>query len=159
MRGHVTNELDVDLPADEIWAIYRSPEFPKLILGMLPPGVLEKLEVVEGDGGAGCVLHIILAPGSPEPREWMEEFVEINNEKKVKRVRMIQGGFLDLGFNFYENVFEITEIDECSCVYKSSVIYEADDNKFSTSAPLVSAASAWGIPYAIANHIMERKDM
>ncbi|KAK9095526.1 hypothetical protein Scep_026995 [Stephania cephalantha] len=158
MRGNLSTELVVKAPAHEIWGAISSPQTPHLILTLLP-NLFEKIEIVKGHGGVGSILHVVLSKGSPEPREWMEEFVEINNEKKLKRIRMIQGGFLDLGFNFYENVFEITEIDECSCIYKSSVIYEADDNKFSASAPLVSAASAWGIPYAIANHIMERKDM
>ncbi|KAK9144289.1 hypothetical protein Sjap_004192 [Stephania japonica] len=158
MRGNLSTELVVGASAHEIWSAISSPKTPNLILTLLP-NLFEKIEIVKGDGGPGSILHVVLSQGSPEPREWIEEFVEINNENKVKRVRMIQGGFLDLGFSFYEVLFEITEIDECSCLYKSSIIYEADDNQFSAIAPSINAASAWGIPFAIANHIMERKDM
>ncbi|KAK9095525.1 hypothetical protein Scep_026994 [Stephania cephalantha] len=154
MRGHVTNELDVDLPADEIWAIYRSPEFPKLILGMLPPGVLEKLEVVEGDGGAGCVLHIILAPGFPGPCEWKERFVEINDETKTKVVRQIEGGFLDIGFTLYEDVFKIIERGPSSCTIQSSAFFEVKD-EFESKASLITADTLWWMAKGVAEHALK----
>ncbi|KAK9095527.1 hypothetical protein Scep_026996 [Stephania cephalantha] len=126
MRGHVTNELDVDLPADDVWVVYRSPDLPKLIVE-LQPGVFEKLDIVEGDGGVGTILHIILASGIDGPREWKEEFVEINDETRTKVVRQVKGGFLDIGFQLYEDVFKIIERGPCSCTIESSVFFQVED--------------------------------
>lgn len=64
MRGHVTNEMDVvGASADEIWAVYGSKDLPKLII-TLQPGVFEKIDYVEGDGGQGTILHIVMAQGT-----------------------------------------------------------------------------------------------
>ncbi|KAK9144288.1 hypothetical protein Sjap_004191 [Stephania japonica] len=152
MRGHVTNELDVDLPADDVWAVYRSPDLPKLIVE-LQPGVFEKLDIVEGDGGVGTVLHIILASGVEGPREWNEEFVEINDETRTKVVRQVKGGFLDIGFQLYEDVFKIIERGPCSCTIDSSVFFQVED-KFESNASLITADSSWEMAKAIANYAL-----
>ena len=155
MRGHVTNELDVPLPADDVWAVYGSPDLPRMIT-YLEPGVFEKLDIVEGDGGEGTVIHIVLAPGNGGPRAWEEKFVEINHKTRTKVARQINGGFLDIGFTLYQDVFKVIEKDANSCIIQSTVAYDVEE-KFEANASLITADSLWGMAKAIANYAIQKK--
>lgn len=61
MKGNLTHELEVSLPADEVWEVYGSLRLAELVVELLP-NIISKVVVEEGDGGAGTVLHLTL-PG------------------------------------------------------------------------------------------------
>ncbi|OVA02898.1 hypothetical protein BVC80_9095g97 [Macleaya cordata] len=64
MRYELINEFEVvGASADDVWAVYSSPNLPKLIVELLP-GVFERIDVVEGDGHVGTVLHLVYPPGT-----------------------------------------------------------------------------------------------
>ncbi|KAI3911562.1 hypothetical protein MKW92_048773 [Papaver armeniacum] len=129
MRSHVTNEMDVGgASADEIWAVYGSKDLPMLII-TLQPGVFDKIDYVEGDGGQGTILHIGMVQGIPGLHEWTEKFVTIYNRRRVKQLQQIQNGYLDLGFS-------LTTI-------RSTVQIDLDDKNFEANARLITIDSMW----------------
>ncbi|XP_043687466.1 S-norcoclaurine synthase 1-like [Telopea speciosissima] len=152
MRGRLSYELDVGASAEEVWKIYSSPELPT-ILAKIYPGVTEKIEM-NGNGGAGTTIHIVLAQGLPEPRSWKEVFVKIDNQERLRVVKQIEGGYLDMGFDSFEYYFKIIEKDEHSCIIRSTMAFEIDD-KLEGKAFLVNGNLMWGMAKAIASYVVE----
>nr|ACO90255.1 pathogenesis-related (PR)-10-related norcoclaurine synthase-like protein [Eschscholzia californica] len=156
MRGHVTNEMDVvGASADEIWAIYGSHDLPRLIID-LQPGVFERIDILEGDGGEGTILHIVMAQGIPGPREWKEKFVKLDDQERVKVIQQIEGGYLDLGFSLHQDTFEILPIDNNSCIIRSTVTIDLD-NQFESNASLITVDSLWGMAKSIVKYVLDNK--
>ncbi|KAF6151697.1 hypothetical protein GIB67_001980 [Kingdonia uniflora] len=153
MRGYVSSELTVGAPAADVWAVYSSPELPKLIVRLTD--VFKKIDILEGDGHVGTVLHITLA-GSDEPLTWNEKFMTIDHEKRLKVVQQIKGGYLDLGFTLYQDIFKIIDKGPNSCIIKSSSKFEVDD-KFEANAALIDADSNQGMAKAIAKFVLQSK--
>ena len=62
MKGSLSHELETGHSAGDVWEVYGS-----LLLGQLIPQVLpdifSNVEVVEGDGAVGTVLHLTYIPG------------------------------------------------------------------------------------------------
>nr|DAD17840.1 TPA_asm: hypothetical protein HUJ06_019303 [Nelumbo nucifera] len=56
MIGRVVNEMEVGVPADDIWAVYSSPELPRLFVQLMP-NVIKKIDILQGDG-TGCRSHV-----------------------------------------------------------------------------------------------------
>ncbi|KAI3936478.1 hypothetical protein MKX01_028108 [Papaver californicum] len=156
MRGHVTNEFDVvGASADEIWAVYGDKNLPNYV-SSLQPGLFEVLEIVEGDGGVGTVLHIILSQGIPGPHEWKEKFTKIDDGKMVKQVTQVEGGFLGIGFKLHEITFEILPKDKDSCIIRSSVTVDID-SQFEANASAVTVDSMYGMARAITKYVLDNK--
>ncbi|KAF6135076.1 hypothetical protein GIB67_040387 [Kingdonia uniflora] len=156
MHGEVFTVLDVSASADDVWAVFRSPELPNILLQVLPM-LFEKIIPVSGDGGAGTVVHIVLTPGMPEPRSWNEQFVTIDDKKKTKVIRMIEGGYLDLGFTKYEIIFNVIEKDANLCTIKATTAFEADEEKFTANATRVTPAATWAFSKGIATYVLQKK--
>lgn len=55
-------EMKVNLPAQEVWAVFRSLNFAKILL-KLSPEYFKAIEYVRGYGGEGTLLNITLQPG------------------------------------------------------------------------------------------------
>lgn len=62
MEGSICHEFETGLPAAAVWEVYGSLLFGKLMPQLLPE-VVSKVELVEGDGGAGTVLLVTFPPG------------------------------------------------------------------------------------------------
>ena len=60
MFGELSYEVEIDVPAGDAWELYSSLQLAKVVQEGLD--MLEKFELVEGDGGVGTVLQITLAP-------------------------------------------------------------------------------------------------
>lgn len=61
MFGQVSYDVEVDVPAGDAWELYSTLQLAKVVQEGLSP-MLEKVELVEGDGGVGTVLELTLAP-------------------------------------------------------------------------------------------------
>ena len=57
MKGAVSHELEVALPARKIWAVYRGLRLAELIVELLP-NLLDKFDIVQGDGEVGTILRL-----------------------------------------------------------------------------------------------------
>ncbi|XP_020083883.1 S-norcoclaurine synthase 2-like [Ananas comosus] len=155
MKGSLCHELEVGLPAGEIWEVYGTLRLARLAVELLP-NILQKADIVHGDGGVGTVLHLTFPPGNPGPQYYKEKFTKVDNDNYVKEAVVIEGGYLELGFTSYLVRFEIVKKDGDSSVIRSSIEYEIDDENagnasFVTTGPLVSIAEA------ISSHLMKQK--
>ncbi|KAF6149705.1 hypothetical protein GIB67_017438 [Kingdonia uniflora] len=155
MRGEVSTYLVVNASAKDVWAVFRSPDLPRIVPNLIP-GVFKEIKILKGDGGVGSVLRNVLAKGIPGPRSWEEKIVMIDNVKRMKRIRMTKGGFLDLGFRSYENFFKIIEKGTKSCMIKSAVIFKADEDKFESNAFRIRVDATWGFSKAIAFYVVQK---
>lgn len=62
MHGQLSQETEVSLPASEVWEVYGGLKMGKLVAELLPT-IIEKVELVEGDGGVGTVLKVTFPSG------------------------------------------------------------------------------------------------
>nr|CAD1845042.1 unnamed protein product [Ananas comosus var. bracteatus] len=105
-EGKPLHELEVGLPAGEIWEVYGTLRLARLAVELLP-NILQKADIVHGDGGVGTVLHLTFPPGNPGPQYYKEKFTKVDNDNYVKEAVVIEGGYLQLGFTSYLVRFEI----------------------------------------------------
>ncbi|OVA02868.1 Bet v I domain [Macleaya cordata] len=155
MRKELTNEMEVAASADKIWAVYSSPNLPKLIVELLPT-VFDRIDIIEGDGGVGTVLYILSPPGSV-PLSYKEKFVTIDNEKRLKEVQQIEGGYLDMGVTYYMDSFHILEKGPDSCIIKSTTTYEIKDELADKVSSLITIDSLVGMAKAISKYVLDQK--
>ncbi|PIA26972.1 hypothetical protein AQUCO_08400025v1 [Aquilegia coerulea] len=159
MEGHLSHELEVNVPANEVWEVYRGLELGRLVTELLP-NLIEKVELVEGDGGVGTILNVVF-PIPPETpaifTSWKEKFTKIDDEKRLKEAEVIEGAFLQLGFSLYRVTFVINEKDANSCIIKSMVDYKLDTES-AANASLVSTQALELIAQAIGKYLTDKKN-
>ncbi|XP_048559666.1 norbelladine synthase-like [Triticum urartu] len=154
--GSLWHEFETDLPAADVWEVYGGLALGQLVPQLLPQ-VLSKVELVEGDGGAGTVLLVTFPPaGASEPRSYKEKFNVVDDEKYIKEAETVEGGFLDLGFRKYVVRFEVVGKEDGTSVIRSTVEYEVDI-EHAKNASLVSTEAVASIAEAITKHIKEQK--
>nr|GEW27788.1 S-norcoclaurine synthase 2-like [Tanacetum cinerariifolium] len=145
MFGTLSEVTEVKVPSSKAWALYGTLELGKVIAGK----VVEAVDVVEGDGGTGTILKLTLKPGSGFTY-YKEKFTKVDNENKVKVAEIVEGGFLDIGFNFYRMKAEIIEDPKddtgSSCIVKATLEYDVKEEfaanaSFATNEPLVAIMS------------------
>jgi hypothetical protein len=62
MVGQLSHEVEVNVAASEAWELYSSLRLAKLVEEELS-SLIEKVEVIEGDGGVGTILKLTFPPG------------------------------------------------------------------------------------------------
>ncbi|KAF5175829.1 S-norcoclaurine synthase [Thalictrum thalictroides] len=151
MRAQVWSELEVNLPADDIWAVYSSPDLPRLIVELMPTR-FQKIDVLQGDGTQGTILHITLQPSNSGPLVWKEQFTTIDHTNRIKVVRQIEGGFLDIGFTMYENIFTITARGPNACTIRATASFDVNEG-FESNTSLITAN--WRMARAIVDYVVQ----
>ncbi|XP_021283381.1 S-norcoclaurine synthase 2-like [Herrania umbratica] len=126
MRGYLSQDTLVEVPAVVLWDVYRSLQLGKLASELLRDFV-SKVEFVKGDGGAGTIVKITFPPGTPGPGYMTELFTNIDDEIRLKEAEIIEGGFNSVGFDLYRICSQIIEKDAESSIVRSSIEYEIDD--------------------------------
>ncbi|KAM0935391.1 putative (S)-norcoclaurine synthase [Dioscorea sansibarensis] len=156
MKGAVSHELEVALPAEKIWAVYRGLRLAELIVELLP-NLLDKFDIVQGDGEVGTILRLHWPSGTPMATGiYKEKFTKIDDERRVKEVHTIKGGFLLLGFTSYMVRLEIIAKGETASVVRSIIEYEVDD-EFADNASFVSTATLATIHETIGKYLVEQE--
>ncbi|KAL5721650.1 hypothetical protein ACHQM5_005270 [Ranunculus cassubicifolius] len=153
MKAAVWSELEVDLSAEEMWAVYSSPDLPRLIVELMPT-YFERIDYVEGDGNQGTVIGITLQPTISGPLTWNEQFVIIDDGTMTKVVRQVSGGHLDIGFTLYENIFQITARSKNACTVRATLSFDINEESQSNSS-LITAG--WGMATVIRDYIKAQK--
>ncbi|XP_009628155.1 norbelladine synthase-like [Nicotiana tabacum] len=133
MKGTISDEIEVNVPANVAWELYGTLHLSRFIVQELPT-LLDKVEVIEGDGSTGTVLKITFPQGTPGIPYFKERLNIVDNEKRYKQSEVIEGGYVDLGYIFYGIRFEVIEKDENSCITKFTVSYEVEDVKLANHA-------------------------
>ncbi|XP_062001537.1 norbelladine synthase-like [Rosa rugosa] len=150
--GQVLHELEVQVCASQAWELMGTLELAKLIQQTLTD-VIDNIEVVQGDGQAGTIIKVTFAPGVPGPRWQKEKFTMVDNEKRVKEVEVIEGGYLELGFTLFRVRGEIIESASCCCIIKSTIEYELKEDA-AANVSLVSAHPFAKIAEIAKNHLL-----
>ncbi|KAL7108087.1 hypothetical protein ACP275_06G093100 [Erythranthe tilingii] len=155
MFGTVSSEREVKVPASEAWKLYSTLELAKIVAEALP-SLISKINVVQGDGGAGTILELFFPPGGAGLSSYKEKFTVVDDEKRVKETEVVEGGFLDLGFSLYRVRFEVFDKDEEDeyCITKATIEYEVGEESAANSA-LVSIQPLVTIMEAAALHLIQ----
>ncbi|CAI9773274.1 unnamed protein product [Fraxinus pennsylvanica] len=145
MFGTASDQREVNVPASEAWKVYGTLELGKIAQETLPQW-FQKIEVVEGDGGAGTIIEIIFSSGAGLSSR-KEKFTIVDDERRVKEIDVVEGGYLDMGFKFYRGRLEVIENEENSCITKATIEYEVEEDfvanaSFATIKPLVDIMDA-----------------
>nr|XP_025885673.1 S-norcoclaurine synthase 2-like isoform X1 [Solanum lycopersicum] len=124
--GTISDEIEVNVPSNVAWELYGTLHLSRFIVQEMPT-LLNKVDVIEGDGSTATVLKIIFPEGTPGIPYFKERFNIVDNEKRYKLSQVIEGGYVDLGYIFYGIRFEVNEKDENSCITKFTVNYEVEE--------------------------------
>lgn len=151
MFGTICDEIEVNATAGAAWEVYGSLKLAELVEKGLP-GVIDKIEVVEGDGSAGTILKLVFAPSALGFSYYKEKFTKVDDETRVKVTEAVEGGYLDVGFNLYRVRFEIIEKDEKSCITKATIEYDIKED-YAANASLVSIEPLKAIMKIVANYL------
>ncbi|PIA39948.1 hypothetical protein AQUCO_02600411v1 [Aquilegia coerulea] len=154
MVGKIEHELEVTVPASEVWKIYGGLELADLICKLLPD-IFENVEVVEGDGGVGTILKIVYGKGTPMVTYQKQKFTVVDNEKRFIVAEVFEGGLLDHGFSLYRFMFQIIEKDANSSIIKSSIEYEVKPGSEANEA-FSSVKGLEVMAEAVAKHLKEK---
>ncbi|KAK9068566.1 hypothetical protein SSX86_012681 [Deinandra increscens subsp. villosa] len=126
MFGSLSEEVEVKVAANKAWEIYGTMKLEEFA----GKHILEKLDVIEGDGGVGTVLKLTFKPGSGISY-YKEKFTMFDNDNMVREAEMIEGGYLDFGFTLYRVRITVkdnaTDATGSSCVVKITIEYEVKE--------------------------------
>ncbi|ONM14512.1 S-norcoclaurine synthase 2 [Zea mays] len=157
MEGSICHEFETGLPAAAVWEVYGSLLFGKLMPQLLPE-VVSKVELVEGDGGAGTVLLVTFPPGTPGSETFREKFIKVDDENYIKETVVTEGGLLDHGFRKYMVRIEIVGREEKTSIVRSTIQYEVDHEHAGSHAPPVFSTDGLAtIAEAITKYIKEKR--
>ncbi|XP_042048617.1 norbelladine synthase-like [Salvia splendens] len=126
MYGTASDERAVKVPASEAWKLIGTLQLAYFIEESLPH-LISKIDVIQGDGSAGTILHATFPPGREDGLKWFKEkFTVVDDEKRVKVAEVVEGGYLDAGFTMYRITLEVTEAEEEEeqCVIRTTLEYE-----------------------------------
>ncbi|MCL7048379.1 hypothetical protein MKW94_004408 [Papaver nudicaule] len=147
-------DLEVAASADDVWGIIGSKDAPKFFMDALP-GVFEKIEVLEGDGGVGTVLLIVYPEGS-EPLSNEEKFVTMDDHRLLKEILQTKGGYLDMGVTYYMETLKVIKCGN-SCIIQSIVEYKAPEEVAAKVSSLISVEGLLNMAKIVARHVLEAK--
>ncbi|XP_059287223.1 norbelladine synthase-like [Lycium ferocissimum] len=133
MKGAISDEIEVNVPANVAWELYGTLHLSRLIAQELPT-LINKVDVIEGDGSTGTVIKVTFHEGTPGLPYFKERYNIVDDEKRYKQTQVIEGGYVDLGYTFFGVGFEVNEKDENSCITKFTVSYEVEDVKLAHHA-------------------------
>ncbi|XP_042056001.1 norbelladine synthase-like [Salvia splendens] len=159
MYGTISDEKTVDVPATEAWKLYSTLQLPKMALEA-NSDLVSWINVVQGDGGAGTILEVIIHSGMGGGlKSFKEKFMVVDHEKRVKEVEVVEGGFLDLGFTLYRIRFEVIEVEgnEKQCITRSTIEYELKEEAAANVA-LVSIQPFTNIMQLSAEYLLRNND-
>ncbi|RRT35809.1 hypothetical protein BHE74_00043185 [Ensete ventricosum] len=156
MKGTLCHELEVGLPAGELWEVYGTLRLAQLVVELVPH-VLQKVDIVEGDGGVGTVLHLTF-PAGDGPQYYKEKYVKVDDENRVKEATVVEGGYLEIGFLSFLVRLEIIDKEEgVSSIIRSTIEYEVDE-EHAGNASIVNTAAVAAIAEAVSGHLMKEKN-
>ncbi|KAI3517111.1 hypothetical protein L1887_16319 [Cichorium endivia] len=128
MFGSISEELDVKASIIQAWEVYSTLKIAMIIKSAFAQ--FSTIDILEGDGGVGTIVKITPHPGVPMGTAFKEKFTKIDHEKRVKEIKIIEGGYLDVGFTSYQMKLEFmeNENEDSSCILRVTVEYEANED-------------------------------
>ncbi|KZV44927.1 S-norcoclaurine synthase-like [Dorcoceras hygrometricum] len=152
MFGTASDEKEVNVPASEAWKVYGSLLLAKIAGESLKDYISKTVAV--GDGGVGTTVEIFYPAGTPGATSYKEKFTVVDNSRRMKETEVVEGGFLDLGFNCFRVRLEVIEKDKNSCITKSTIEYEINEEA-ATNADLVSIKPLTALMECVADYLVK----
>ncbi|KAL0382537.1 UNVERIFIED_CONTAM: hypothetical protein Scaly_0541000 [Sesamum calycinum] len=164
MEGSVSRKLEVNVSASEIWKAYGSLQLAQIAVDAFPE-TYSGYTVLEGDGYAGTIIQVFLAPGVPGPAWYKQKYLVVDDVRRVKVAPTIEGGVFEQGFKSYITRLEAiekkgktereTETDECIMIGTVEFVLE-DESAF----PLVASSieGLYDIMKAVADYVIKHHD-
>ncbi|KAJ4721085.1 S-norcoclaurine synthase [Melia azedarach] len=137
MKGQVTKDTVVEVPANTMWDVYGCLELGRLV-DLLLPDVIGRIEILEGDGSVGTLVKVTFPPGTPGAGYMKERFTKIDDVKRLKETELVEGGYIDVGFDACRIRMEIIEKDDKSSVVRTTIEYEIDDKLADLSSQITT---------------------
>ncbi|KAM7499880.1 hypothetical protein LguiA_024294 [Lonicera macranthoides] len=159
MKGIVSDEIEVKVGAREAWKLYATLQLAKVAEEQLPH-LLQKIDVLEGDGAPGTVLKLTFPPGTPVFTSYKEKFTVVDDERMVKETEVIEGGYLDLGFTLYRTRFEVIDNSQgnsSSCITRATIEYDLNEDS-AANASFVSIQPVMAIVNTAANYLLKNQN-
>ncbi|XP_047333084.1 norbelladine synthase-like [Impatiens glandulifera] len=160
MIGTVSEELEVNVSASKAWEVYSSLKLAKITEEKLK-SLIDRLEI-EGDGGVGTLIKIVFPSGGAVGfNSYTEKFTKIDHEKRVKETEVVEGGYLDLGFNLFRVRFEVIDKEDASpsppssCITRCTIEYEIKE-EFAANASFVSIQTLVVVMNAAADFLIAK---
>ncbi|XP_041015954.1 norbelladine synthase-like [Juglans microcarpa x Juglans regia] len=154
VSGQLSHEMKIEVPATEAWELYGTLRLANLVEEVST--LIEKIEVLEGDGGLGTVLKLTFVPGTPGLSSSSEKFTKIDNEKRVKETEAVEGGYLEMGFTLYRIRFEVIEEGDDSCIIRSTIEYDVKEEA-AANASYVTIEPLEGIAQIAKSYLTKNK--
>ncbi|KAL0403337.1 UNVERIFIED_CONTAM: hypothetical protein Sradi_1974500 [Sesamum radiatum] len=155
MEGCVSREIEVKVSACETWKAYGSLLLADIGVEAFP-NQYSGYKVLQGNGYAGTIIQVFFAPGVPGPPWYKEEFLVVDDVKRVKIGKFIEGGLLEQGFKSYVVKLEAIEMDgkPDECIMKGSIDYALNDE---AAKPLVnnSIEGLLALMKAVADYVIK----
>nr|GEZ90339.1 S-norcoclaurine synthase 2-like [Tanacetum cinerariifolium] len=89
---------------------------------------------------------------------FIEKFTKVDNENKIKETEMLEGAFLDMGFNFYRIKIEIKDDPKddtgSSCIVKLTLEYD-EKEEFAANASFVTTELLVGVMNVVNEHLLK----
>ncbi|XP_042018685.1 norbelladine synthase-like [Salvia splendens] len=152
-------EMTVDVPATEAWKLYGTLQLPK-VAEEANSDSISRVDVVQGDGGAGTILEVVFCPGmGGGMKSFKEKFMVVDNKKRVKEAEVVEGGFLDLGFTLYRMRFNVIEVEgnEKQCITRSTIEYELKEEA-AANGEIASIKPYIGLMLLCAKYLLRNND-
>ncbi|KAL0329275.1 UNVERIFIED_CONTAM: hypothetical protein Sradi_4914200 [Sesamum radiatum] len=156
MEGSVSKKLEVNVSASEIWKAYGSLQLAQIAVDAFPE-TYSGYTVLEGDGYAGTIIQVFMAPGVPGPAWYKQKYLVVEDVRRVKLAPTIEGGVLEQGFKSYITRLEAIEKkgkrDECIMIGTVEYVLE-DESAF----PLVASSidGLYDIMKAVADYVIKQ---
>ncbi|KAK9109113.1 hypothetical protein Sjap_017173 [Stephania japonica] len=160
IKKELKHHLEVPVSADEIWAVYSSPDLAKHLLEQLLPGVFEKVKILEGDGGVGTVLLLKFPQACDKDSAAFlcGEVYDSRQREAIEGGGDGQGGYLDMGCTFYMDTIHVIAKGPDSCIIASKVNYEVPNEEIEKKvAPYISTEALEAMANVITNYVMNMK--
>ncbi|KAL2249145.1 UNVERIFIED_CONTAM: hypothetical protein Sindi_2388200 [Sesamum indicum] len=158
MEGVVSREIEVKASATETWKVYGSLLLAKIGVEAFPDRY-SRFKVLQGDGYAGTIIQVFFAPGVEGPPWYKEEFLVVDDVKRVKIGKFIEGGVLEQGFKSYVVTLRAIEKDgkKDECIMTGSIEYALYD---AAAIPLVTSSieGLLALMKAIADYVIEHQN-
>ncbi|KAL0452314.1 UNVERIFIED_CONTAM: hypothetical protein Slati_1209500 [Sesamum latifolium] len=158
MEGSVSRKIEVSVSATETWKAYGSLLLADIGVEAFPDKY-SGYKVLEGDGHAGTIIQVFFAPGVPGPAWYKEKFLVVDDVKRVKVGKFIEGGVLEQGFKSYVVTLEAIENEgkKDECTMKGTIEYELYDE---AALPLVTSSieGLLALMKAVADYVIEHQN-
>ncbi|KAL0419104.1 UNVERIFIED_CONTAM: hypothetical protein Sradi_1323900 [Sesamum radiatum] len=157
MEGSVSRKLEVNVSASEIWKAYGSLQLAQIAVDAFPE-TYSGYTVLEGDGYAGTIIQVFMAPGVAGPAWYKQKYSVVDDVRRVKVAPTIEGGVLEQGFKSYitrlEAIEKRTETETDECIMIGTVEYVLEDE---SAFPLVATSieGLYDIMKVVADYVIK----